>query len=70
MIEGEEEDDTLYGEGIELNGNLEMEDEIGNTAIITYDETAKTVTVELNENSAKVYTYAEIESLKAQRCFL
>ncbi|WP_290526225.1 hypothetical protein [Alcanivorax sp.] len=70
LIEGEEEDDTLYGEGIELNGNLEMEDEIGNTAIVTYDETAKTVTVELNENSAKVYTYAEIESLKAQRCFL
>lgn len=70
LVEGEEEDGTLYGEGIELNGNLEMEDESGNTAIVTYDETAKTVTVELNGNSTKVYTYAEIESLKAQRCFL
>ncbi|MEH6783095.1 MAG: hypothetical protein V7688_04390 [Alcanivorax jadensis] len=45
-----------------------MTDDAGNQATVSDDAGAQTLTVTLNDNAPKAFTYQKIESLMTQRC--
>ena len=51
-----------------MSGTVTMKDKSGNTADVTFDGIANTVTVELNSNPAKIFSYREITDLFISRC--
>ncbi|WP_335626118.1 hypothetical protein [Alcanivorax jadensis] len=62
------------GEGLQgredkvAGGSLIMTDDAGNQATVSDDAGAQTLTVTLNDNAPKAFTYQKIESLMTQRC--
>ena len=50
------------------SGSLIMTDDADNQATVSYDAGAQTLTVTLNDNAPKAFTYQKIESLMTQRC--
>lgn len=64
----EEGEGLLDREDEVTGGSLIMMDDVGNQANVSYDAGAQTLTVTLNENAPKAFTYQQIETLMTQRC--
>ncbi|WP_300523484.1 hypothetical protein [Alcanivorax sp.] len=63
------EDEGLLDKADEVSsGSLTMVDDAGNQAAVSYDAGAETLTVTLNDNAPKAFTYSQIEALMTQRC--
>ncbi|MGJ3256785.1 MAG: hypothetical protein ACFE0K_10730 [Alcanivorax sp.] len=64
----EEGDGLLDREDEVTSGSLIMMDDAGNQALVSYNAWAETLTVTLNDNAPKAFSYQQIETLATQRC--
>lgn len=64
----EEGEGLLDKEDEVSSGSLMMTDDVGNQAVVSYDAGAETLTVALNDNAPKAFTYSQIATLMTQRC--